>query len=176
MVKWTLTVNTLFWGALFLNIFFMDMNHTAGPLFSQGVRRNTHMNIFVWNVQGARSREVLNILREHIRMHKPMIMALVETHVSGTRAQEICHRVGFRNWFRVEAQGFQGRIWVFWNSDELEIEVLHSHEQFVTIEVKPQGLANWVLTFVYASPQLQNQTTFGNNYIFLPLRWENLGF
>jgi len=115
------------------------------------------MNLFVWNVKGAGSREVLNILREHILMHKPSIVALVETRISGTRAQEVCDRIGFRNCFRVEAQGFQGGIWVLWNSDEIGVEVINSHEQFVTVEVKPQGVTSWLLSFVCASPQLNTR-------------------
>ena len=72
-------------------------------------------------------------------MYKPSIVALVETRISGTPAQEVCNRIGFRNWFRVEAQGFQGGIWVLWNSDEIGVEVINSHEQFVMVELQPQG-------------------------------------
>ena len=96
-----------------------------------------HFNILVWNIQGAGNGEVLHILREHIRMQKPSIVALVETRVSGAKAQAVCAKIGFRNCFRVEAQGFQGGIWVLWHSDDFDIEVLRSHEQYVTMEVKP---------------------------------------
>jgi len=115
------------------------------------------MNILAWNVQGAGSREFLNILREHIHKHRPSIVALFETRISGTRAQQVCERIGFRNSFRVDAQGFQGGIWVLWNSDEIEIEVLNTHEQFVTVEIKPHGHPSWNLTLVYASPQVQTR-------------------
>ena len=104
------------------------------------------MNIFVWNVQGAGSKEVLNILREHIHMYKPCIVALVETRISGSRAQLVCDKIGFRNRFRVEAQGFQGGIRVLWNSEEIRIEVITSHEQFVTVEIKSHDHRNWLLT------------------------------
>ena len=116
-----------------------------------------HMNIFVWNVQVAGSREVLNSLREHIHMHRPSIVALVETLISGAKAQSVCDRIEFRNCFRVEAQGFQGGIWVLWNSEEIEIEVINSHERFVMVEIKPHGQMSWLLTFVYASPQIQTR-------------------
>jgi len=135
----------------------MNLENNAAQHHQLDARRAHHPNIFVWNVQGAGSREVLHVLREHIRMHKPSIVALVETRISGAKAQDVCNRVGFRNWFRVEAQGFQGGIWVFWNSDETDLVVLNSHDQFVTVEVKPQGLASWILTFNYASPQLHNR-------------------
>jgi len=50
--------------------------------------------------------------REHINMHRPSIIALVETRISGTRAQATCDKIGFSTSVRVEAQGFQGGIWV----------------------------------------------------------------
>jgi len=48
-------------------------------------------------------------------------------------------------------------IWVLWNSEEIGVEVLNSYEQFMTVEIKPHGQTNWLLTFVYASPQLQTR-------------------
>jgi len=70
------------------------------------------MKLFIWNIQGAGNNEALNILREHIKNHRPHIVALVETRVSGAGAQLTCDKIGFKNCFRVEAQGFQGGIWV----------------------------------------------------------------
>ena len=115
-------------------------------------RRSENFNILVWNVQGAGNRHFMHILREHIRTHNPSIMALVETRISGTRAQVICNKTGFRKWFRVEAQGFQGGIWVFWQEEEIDLEVINSHEQFVTVGIRTQGRLGWFVTFVYASP------------------------
>jgi len=72
---------------------------------------NVHpFNIMVWNVQGAGGREFLNIIREHIWVHKPRIIALVEMHISGARAQAIYERICFNKSIRMEAQGFQGGI------------------------------------------------------------------
>jgi len=125
---------------------------------SVSTRSNTkHINLLIWNIQGIGNNETLNILREHIRQHRPHIVALVETRISGTRAQAVSTKIGFRNCFCVEAQGFQGGIWVFWNEDEIEVEVLTSHAQFVTVELKYPGYLGWVLTCVYASPQAQTR-------------------
>jgi len=129
-----------------------DLNHHL--MVPNGVQ---HIKILAWNVQGAGSREFLNILREHLRMHRPSIIALFETRLSGPRAQQVCERIGFRNSFRVEAQGFQGGIWVLWNSDEFHVAVLDTHDQFVTVEINLHDHPSWNLTFVYASPQLQSR-------------------
>jgi len=115
------------------------------------------MNILVWNVQGAGSKQFQNVLQEHIRRHRPSIMALVETRISGSKAQAICNSTGFRRNFRVEAQGFQGGIWVLWHEEDIEIVIVQSHDQFVTVGVKSQNSISWYLTFVYASPHTQRR-------------------
>ena len=66
--------------------------------------------ILAWNIQEAGSPGFLNMPKEHIRMQPPNILALVETHISGPKAQAVCDKIGFEGCFRVEAQGFQGRI------------------------------------------------------------------
>jgi len=111
-------------------------------------------NIIVWNVQGAGSGELLNMLREHIRMHRPGIVALVETRISGPKAQTVCNRTGFRRSIRVEARGFSGGIWVLWNDVDLELEVINTHDQLVTVGIKIEGQVAWFLTVIYASPHV----------------------
>ena len=111
-----------------------------------------HFKVLVWNVQGARSREFRNILREHLQVHRPSIIDLVETRISGIRAREVCDSLGFSRCIRAKAQGIQGGIWVLWNEEDLEVVVLKIQEQFVMVEIKSHGGQIWVLTFIYASP------------------------
>jgi len=77
------------------------------------------------------------MLPEHLPMYRPSIVAMVETRILGVKAQVVGDRIGFRNCFWVEAQGFQGGIWVLWNSDEIGAAVRNSHEQFVMVEIQP---------------------------------------
>ncbi|KAJ8438912.1 hypothetical protein Cgig2_007757 [Carnegiea gigantea] len=92
---------------------------------------NAHAcTIMVWNVQGAGSSEFLKVLKEHIRMQRPNVVALVETHILGPTAQAICEQIGFNGCYRVEAQGFQDGIWVLRQSDDLDISITHAHAQY----------------------------------------------
>ena len=75
---------------LFLQIIFL-MNM---PLVPEGRRAvlespSQHFKVLVWNVQGAGSREFRNILREHLQVHRPSIIGLVETRISDIRAREV---------------------------------------------------------------------------------------
>lgn len=85
------------------------MNNTT--VFSKNSLAITCM---VWNVQGAGSREFLAVLREILRIHKPMVFALVETHMGGDHALRIANLVHYEGHVRVDAQGFSGGIWVYW--------------------------------------------------------------
>ncbi|KAJ8439331.1 hypothetical protein Cgig2_022468 [Carnegiea gigantea] len=58
----------------------------------------------------ARGREFMNVLKEHLRMQRPHILALLETHVIGPRADVVREQIGFQGRFRMEARGFQGEF------------------------------------------------------------------
>jgi len=137
----------------------MMITQASANFQSSTASRLFHMNFLIWNIQGAGNTEAINILREHINKHRPHIIALIETRISGVRAQITCDKISYRNCFRVEAQGLQGGIWVLWNADELEVKVLNSQTQCVTVEITSPGRLSWLLTCVYASPHPQIRET-----------------
>jgi len=106
MVVWRWILNTLLWGIIIPVIVFTNPSQANAPNHHQWAIHAHNTNNLVWNVQGVGSKEFRNILREHIHMHKPSIVALVETRISGKKAQLTCDKIGFRNCFRVEAKGF----------------------------------------------------------------------
>ncbi|GMI67469.1 hypothetical protein HRI_000416200 [Hibiscus trionum] len=113
------------------------------------------INILIWNIQGAASSSFRDQLRRIRASSKPSIVALLETRISGQRADSIVSRLGFQFSFRVEAQGFSGGIWLLWNSD-VKVQALAISNQF--IHVKLQGsmfLSPVFFTVVYASPHIQ---------------------
>ena len=109
------------------------------------------IKVLVWNVQSGSS-EFMNVLKEHIWLQRPTILALAETHIAGSRAQSVYDRIGFRGCFRVEARGFEGGIWVLWKPEEVDSTIIHHHEQYITMEVKKRRCTTWILTVVCASP------------------------
>jgi len=104
--------------------------------------------ILVWNTQGAGSREFLHTLKEHVRMQHPQIIVLLETHISGARADEVCQKIGVQGHFRVEGQGHQGGIWILWMEEALQA----AHEQFISMEINIGGMRSWYFIAVYANP------------------------
>lgn len=93
------------------------------------------MFLFIWNCQGAGSRDFLRAAHFYITTHNPMIMALLETKLSGARANEVCKKLKFSNWIRVEAVGYSGGIWIMWK-EEVDVTVRCTHPQFVVLDIK----------------------------------------
>ena len=97
---------------------------TTTALDSQDTR------ILVWNTQGAGSSAFLNTLKEHIRMQRPHILVLLETHISGAKADKVCNKIGLSGQYRVDARGQSGGIWVLWADDLLHLTVRESQPNF----------------------------------------------
>ncbi|XP_074266295.1 uncharacterized protein LOC141588767 [Silene latifolia] len=71
------------------------------------------LSLMTWNVQGAGSAALMSMLRELIRINKPRVLALVETHISGETAQRVCDRITFGGRTRVKADGKFNAIWYY---------------------------------------------------------------
>ena len=48
------------------------------------------VRILVWNVHGTRNKYFLWEFNEHVRTHKPQLVVLLETHISGEKAEDVC--------------------------------------------------------------------------------------
>nr|GMD60615.1 uncharacterized protein LOC109160503 [Ipomoea batatas] len=105
------------------------------------------------NCQGATSKKFLRAAHSLIRQHRPVCFCILETKISGNGADEICLKLDFDNWIRVEAVGMSGGIWVFWN-DSLKAKVLRTNPQFILMEIENVDNTKWNMALVYESPNL----------------------
>lgn len=112
------------------------------------------MMCFSWNCQGAAAHGFMRILKDILHKHNPDIFGLLEPKVSGNQADRICKNIGYDHWVRVEAFGFSGGIWIFWR-DNILVEIMATHPQFVLLRVADRKTQPWLLTFVYGSPSHQ---------------------
>lgn len=109
------------------------------------------MKILSWNCQGAASNEFLRVARDIFRRHSPDFFTLIEPRISGTHADMVCRKMGFKNWTRVEALGYSGGIWVLWN-EKYEASVVYTHPQFIMMEIILNSKEKVNIAFVYGSP------------------------
>ncbi|KAL8152326.1 hypothetical protein V2J09_010086 [Rumex salicifolius] len=114
-------------------------DHLLYQLFSM---ISPNIKIVSWNTQGAGSRDFLRSLKDLIRTHDPSILVLLETRLSGDRADKVCHAIGFDGVCRSKAIGFRGGIWILWRTSRVQLEEVDVHGQVVT---------KWLFSAIYAS-------------------------
>ncbi|KAL8129566.1 LOW QUALITY PROTEIN: hypothetical protein V2J09_018721 [Rumex salicifolius] len=90
------------------------------------------MNCILWNFWGANKPNFRRSIRYLVKKSVVGIIALFETHTSGTRADRICQRMGFTDNFRVEAGG----IWLLWRGESVSLCIVASDQQYIHAEVK----------------------------------------
>ncbi|KAL8154246.1 hypothetical protein V2J09_012006 [Rumex salicifolius] len=110
------------------------------------------LNILFWNTCGVGSANFLATLRDLIRTQDPRIIALVETHISGARADEVCRQIGFNGMRKMETSGFAEGIRLLWRMLVVSVLPLRLHPQHITVEIKRRGEVPWVLSAIYGSP------------------------
>lgn len=119
------------------------------PLFNMN---NFPISFMVWNAQGVGSQAFLSVLREIIRAHKPVVFALVETHMGGDYADSIASKLNYSGHTRVDAEGFAGGIWVFWKSELVSVGPVQRSNQHLTFEITKVGDTPWYFSVIYANP------------------------
>ncbi|CAL1402102.1 unnamed protein product [Linum trigynum] len=65
--------------------------------------------------------------------------------------------MGFPDVIRVEAEGRQGGIWIFWDARRFQAQVTSACSQHITIRISQNNMTDWMLTAVYASPRPARQ-------------------
>ncbi|KAG8634680.1 hypothetical protein MANES_17G070550v8 [Manihot esculenta] len=118
------------------------------------------MIIITWNCHGAASSTFRNAFQEYKRLYHPNIFCLVEPHISGEAADEVCGLLGYENWIRVEAVGFSGGIWLLWSEDGFRIELVVTDPQFITVAINFSTGEKWLFSVVYASPDIYLRRKF----------------
>ncbi|KAJ8437791.1 hypothetical protein Cgig2_013710 [Carnegiea gigantea] len=123
-------------------------NHDDRPM------HHSHMQVdrIEEGSQRARSREFLYTLKEFIRKYSPKVLALVETKINGNTADTICNKLKSNGRFCVEANGFSGGIWVLWHKHEVQLNIVTSSEQYITMLVSHNSGETWLFSTIYANP------------------------
>ncbi|XP_010451890.1 PREDICTED: uncharacterized protein LOC104734083 [Camelina sativa] len=85
------------------------------------------------------------------------ILALFETHAGGENASRICCGLGFENSFRVDAVGQSGGLWLLWRSDNGEVTIIESSEQYIVATIQ-NGDELLNLVVVYTAPSVSRRS------------------
>ena len=110
----------------------------------------------VWNCQGAASKSFRSVIKSLIAIHKPCMLVLLEPRISKIKAELLIHFLKFHNFYRVEALGYSGGIWILWNV-KWSVWVLINHKQYVHLDIWDDCRYNFLFTPVYGNPQAKSR-------------------
>lgn len=111
------------------------------------------LNIFAWNCRGAGPCYFSRLVRDLKYKYSIHVLIIVEPRVSGQRVESIIAKLRFQNNFRVEAEGFSGGIWVLWEGDIVNVDIISTSNQFIHYGVSfKDGSESFFLTCLYGSP------------------------
>lgn len=111
------------------------------------------INILSWNCRGAGAGYFPRLVRELKHNYNIHVLVIVEPRVSGQIIDSIIDKLGFQNIFRVEAVGFSGGIWLLWDGDSVEIDIISTSSQLIHSYVTVRdGKESFFLICVYGSP------------------------
>ena len=94
------------------------------------------MNVIIWNCRGALKPTFQGHVRELIRNQNPAILIMMETKVGGERAREISDRFPFDGGIHTNTIRYAGGLWMLWNSDRVEVNLLSNTKQEIHAVVK----------------------------------------
>ena len=108
-------------------------------------------NIYFWNVRGINEPDKHRPFCQWISTHKPLLGALLETHIKEPNLPAIMTRL-CPGWSHVSNHDtdFDGRIIIIWKFPAA-VEVMHQSRQSMTCNVSLPGDKNFTFTAVYAS-------------------------
>lgn len=118
------------------------------------------MKLIAWNCRGAASASFRAALGDIIHVRKPDILLLLETRMQSEGADWILDRFHFTEMVAVEARGFAGGLWCFWDGENISLKVLKCTAQLINVQVEGKNQLKWLLSLVYASPVVSVRDTF----------------
>lgn len=89
---------------------------------------------------------------QYIRENKPEIIIILEPRISGSQADGVSSYFRGFDKVKVDARGFSGGIWLWWDPSMVSISNIRYHAQFIHVLAEwNNGKKTW-LTAVYAHP------------------------
>ena len=93
------------------------------------------MNFIIWNSRGALKPNFQGHIRNLVQEHNPAIFVVMETKLGGDRAKAITDRLPLDGAIHTDTIGFSGGLWLLWDSELVEVQLLAKTEQEIRVEV-----------------------------------------
>ena len=103
------------------------------------------MNLLCWNCRGIGNAPTVQELHELANKFAPRVLCLVETQISGARAENLKSTLGYDCSFAVDASGRSGGLAILWNN-EIKVEILGFSKYHIDGKVLGVGDQPWRLS------------------------------
>ena len=114
------------------------------------------IKLLVWNCCGIASKGVAYVVKDMKDRYKLDVLVILEPRISGVHASKVIKCWGYRKSIKMEADGFAGGIWILWERDDLNVDLLIKEDQFVHCKLR-LGIDEMLFMVVYASPTEQRR-------------------
>ena len=108
--------------------------------------------ILFWNSRSVGSDKFRSSIQDLVKMNNVDILFICEPRIQFEGAKKFLLSLGFTDFVVREANGFSGGIWLLWNKNKVDIDIVGSNFQSISVKVSWIGSSPWLLTGVYASP------------------------
>ncbi|KAK9265469.1 hypothetical protein L1049_012595 [Liquidambar formosana] len=117
------------------------------------------MKILSWNARGVGRPHFVAQVRTLVSIYKPDFIFIMETKANNDKINKIAKKIGFDNHFVVPGEGLSGGLWIFWNSNTCNANVIDHCDRYIHIRVFDSIKHSfWQLTCIYGYPQHAKQT------------------
>ncbi|XP_028092237.1 uncharacterized protein LOC114292475 [Camellia sinensis] len=120
------------------------------------------MDMIIWNCRGTGNARFRRTLRELVSLHKPDMLVLMETKVELHTMGMFFNNLGYTASTHVDPIGRSGGIWILWNPSQANVRVHDATSQMITATISRQEYLDWVLSTVYASPNIRMREELWN--------------
>ena len=114
------------------------------------------IKILVWNCRGAGNSNFRRNFLNLNRLHRPSIVVIMETRISSARANDLSFNLGFDSVCHSDVNGFSGGIWILWNSDETNLDILLVTDQAIQVCASNLDFV-WLFSTIYVNPNLSTR-------------------
>ncbi|XP_062021276.1 uncharacterized protein LOC133737799 [Rosa rugosa] len=110
------------------------------------------IKLIFWNSRGAGSEKFRSDIVDLVNLHSIDILVICEPRIQFRKASDTLLSLRFTDYKIVEANGFSGGIWLFWDSSKINVDFIDSTSQSITTKITIPNGPSWLLTSLYASP------------------------
>ncbi|XP_047251490.1 uncharacterized protein LOC124886655 [Capsicum annuum] len=119
------------------------------------------MNLIIWNARGANSVEFQGHCFSMLSIHKPFMLALLETRM--INHSTLIGNLGLSKHIQSEATGQSRGLVLMWNEDKLSITDISASYQSIYVDVQVYSPPSiWFLSIIYAATSLSDRKSLWN--------------